>query len=237
MDGQNMNNILSSSDFGAWKLSLHRGVSAGGVGQVVIDSNASTPTGINFQPFATTAAILVGIGTNQESVTPTVVDYQTIPRRCIITATFANAHGEGDVVQSGTQGIQEAINYAAIQGTGQINFTMTERLTLSTSAATTDTSAKLIPANSMILSVAARVVVAIATATDWALGDASTSDRFVAANATLAAGTTSITPNPLFKNLAAGGQAAAAALRVTTTGSQTTAGVIQITTKGILFTA
>lgn len=71
-------------------------------------------------PFATNAPLVIGTGTTVETVTPTAVsgcavgrfanNYQT----CTITASFANVHGAGEVVSSGTFGLQEAINDAAM---------------------------------------------------------------------------------------------------------------------------
>jgi hypothetical protein len=49
-----------------------------------------------------------------------------------------------------------------------------ENLTLSTGGTTTDTAANLLPADSYIESVTARVTTTVATATSWQLGDATT---------------------------------------------------------------
>jgi hypothetical protein len=66
--------------------------------------------------------ITIGAGTTKETVTPTAVSGcipsiqnggPGAPVTCQISATFANAHGQGEVVTSGTFGIQEAINDAA----------------------------------------------------------------------------------------------------------------------------
>ena len=59
--------------------------------------------------------IIVGLGSaNQETVTPTAVSGCNQARAwyglMLITATFANTHGPGDIVVSGDAGIQEAIN-------------------------------------------------------------------------------------------------------------------------------
>lgn len=65
--------------------------------------------------------ITVGAGSTQETVTPTAVSgcYYGAPQfSCKITAVFANAHGQGEVVTSGTQGLQEAINDAGSFGGG-----------------------------------------------------------------------------------------------------------------------
>lgn len=65
--------------------------------------------------------ITVGAGTVQEVVTPTAVSgcFAGAPQgSCTITAAFTNAHGQGEVVSSGSAGIQEAINDAAFFGGG-----------------------------------------------------------------------------------------------------------------------
>ena len=67
--------------------------------------------------------ITVGAGTTKETVTPTAVSgcFIGAPQNsCKITATFANAHGQGEVVTSGSAGIQEAINDAAFFGGGDV---------------------------------------------------------------------------------------------------------------------
>lgn len=107
-----------------------------------------------------------------------------------------------------------------------------ELLTLSTSGATTDTSANLLPAGAVIDSVVVRITTTITTATDWSVGDPTTAARFCSANATLTAGTTSICLNHAKGNVtteAAGrSQTAAAKVRITTTGTPG-AGAIRIT--------
>lgn len=67
--------------------------------------------------------ITVGAGAAKETVTPTAVSgcFIGAPQfSCQITATFANAHGQGEVVTSGSAGIQEAINDAAFYGGGTV---------------------------------------------------------------------------------------------------------------------
>lgn len=71
--------------------------------------------GRTFNPFSTVCPIQVGTGSNQETVTPSAVSTVTGGPAGLtvnITATFANVHGQGDPVASGTAGLQEAINYA-----------------------------------------------------------------------------------------------------------------------------
>lgn len=113
--------------------------------------------------------------------------------------------------------------------------TITEEITLSTSGATTDSTANLLPANSIILGVSARVTTTITTATDWSVGDGSTAARFAAANSTLVAGTTSV-GLAHWAGTVAMVQAAAAKLRITCTGTAG-AGKIRVSVNYITFTA
>jgi len=78
----------------------------------------TTPAGIVFNPLSVTAPISVGVGTSFETVTPTAVSCSTplIYQTCTVTATFTYAHGTGDVVRSGTFGLQEALNYSTTGG-------------------------------------------------------------------------------------------------------------------------
>jgi hypothetical protein len=109
---------------------------------------------------------------------------------------------------------------------------ITESITLSTSGSTTDSVANLLPANSIIEAVVARVTTAITTATDWKLGDGTTAARFTSANATMTAGATDIGLNHQKGGVSTDAtgpvQAAAAKLRITTTGTPG-AGVIRVT--------
>lgn len=106
---------------------------------------------------------------------------------------------------------------------------LTELVTLSTSSATKDTTANLLPSNSLIEAVTARVTTTIATATDWKLGDSVVSGRFTAASTSLTAGSTIVglvhidqTSNSSPR------QTAAAPIRVTCSGTPS-AGAIRIT--------
>lgn len=115
-----------------------------------------------------------------------------------------------------------------------------ELLTLSTGGTTTDTAANLLPAGAIIQAVCCRVTTTITTATNWSVGDPTTAARFSAANSTLTSGTTSVGLDHMsgaVTTLAAGpSQAAAAKVRITTTGTPG-AGVIRITVFYMQFTA
>lgn len=117
--------------------------------------------------------------------------------------------------------------------------TISELLTLSTSGTTTDTTANLLPAGAIILSVMGRVTTTITTATDWQIGDPTTAGRFTAPNATMTADTTDIGRVHMTTGIASATtgiyQSAAAKVRITTTGTPG-AGAIRLTTTYILLT-
>lgn len=145
-------------------------------------------------------------------------------------ASFRNISSlSGNITQSNPTGGATCV-------IGQIH----ESLTLSTSGTTTDTTANLLPANSLILGVTARVTTTITTATDWSLGDATIATRFASANAVMTAGSTSVGLNHLKGGVALDTtgpvQVAAAKLRVTTTLTPG-AGVIRLTVFYMQFTA
>ena len=96
---------------------------ATGAGSVTLETGVVSLTdGYTNAPLATTAAVLVGSGSNQESVTPSAVTSvtSTVPGQAGFTATFSNLHGTGDPVASATAGLQEAINQAHSDGGGTV---------------------------------------------------------------------------------------------------------------------
>lgn len=138
-----------------------------------------------------------------------------------ITATSGNGAGYNLTSSSGAA--------SAVYGHNQ------ESMTLNTGGTTTDSAANLLPANSLILGVTARITTTITTAANWSLGDTSTAARFAAANSTLTAGTTSV-GMAHWAGTVAIVQAAAAKLRITTNANPG-AGVIHIDVFFITFTA
>lgn len=154
------------------------------------------------------------------SGTPAAGSFTTLAASGTLSVTGNATKNANDIQQSanGAQWVR-----------GQIS----EEITLSTSGTTTDSVADLLPANSVIEGVVARVTQAITTATDWKLGDATTAGRFTAAQATtqLNLGATVVGlvhRDPAAVSAAGPQQAAAAKLRVTTTGTPG-AGKIRVT--------
>jgi hypothetical protein len=152
-----------------------------------------------------------------------------------IGANSAPATAGGTILQH--QGVEVArvgplgfgLNRTANSATWQTG-SASELLVLSTSTTFTDTAAQLLPANSIIEAVVARVQTTIVTATDWKLGDPTTVGRFTAANSNLTAGTLESGPGLHVDQTGAPGprQVAAAKVRVTTTGTPS-AGAVRIT--------
>lgn len=77
--------------------------------------NTTTASGIVIAPLSILAPITIGGGTNTETVTPSAVSCSTpaVQYTCQFTATFTYSHGNGDLVRSGTYGLQEAIDAQA----------------------------------------------------------------------------------------------------------------------------
>ncbi len=79
----------------------------------------STIDAIVFYPLNTNADVSVGSDDNAEIVTPaSVSNGGQVYQGTSFTAPFTNDHGSGDPVASATFGLQEAANYAALQGGG-----------------------------------------------------------------------------------------------------------------------
>lgn len=121
----------TSTAVGAATLTLDQGSVRLQDGRTIVPFSAG---GFNIlgQPAAFPAIpIWVGAGGtgNRELVTPTAVSgcYIGAPQgSCKITATFANAHGGGEVVTSGSFGIQEAANDAGFFGGGVVSVDSSE---------------------------------------------------------------------------------------------------------------
>lgn len=81
----------------------------------------NTHDGIKFYPLATDAPINVGSDSDVETVTPSAVSNNNDSYGGMnFTATFANAHAEGDPISSATFGLQEAIDLAQANGGGKV---------------------------------------------------------------------------------------------------------------------
>ena len=96
--------IAGSNTAGTYTITLGTAVGETADGQAIVISTA-TP-------------ITIGVGSSTETVTPTAVAPGIIPNQLLVTATFAYAHGFGDVVRSGSFGLAEAVQAARAAGGG-----------------------------------------------------------------------------------------------------------------------
>jgi len=107
-------------------------------------------------------------------------------KRALNLLTASNTWSGTNTFQTATLAQQTTSNAA------KITFGwVTEQLTLSTGAATTDTSMDL-PANSIIDSVVYRVTTTITTAASYSIGDPTTAARFISGSTGLTAGSTGV---------------------------------------------
>jgi hypothetical protein len=144
------------------------------------------------------------------------------PAAATVTTLTANS----DVTKKAND-IQQSAN-----GAQWVHGQISEEITLSLAAATTDSGADLLPANSIIEAVVARVTGAISTAANWSLGDATTAARFLAATTDLILGTTKVGIaqwNPAGAAPANGPQQSAAAKLRVTCNATATGGKIRVT--------
>lgn len=111
-------------------LQIGTGNASTGAGTItLITGQTQTQGGQGSSPVSTNTPILVGFGSNAETVTPTGVSVASLTGAqpgtgsITITATFANIHGPQESVVSGTYGLQEAINRANAVGGGIVVIT------------------------------------------------------------------------------------------------------------------
>ena len=84
---------------------------------------STTADGRVILPLVVNGVLSVGTGANQEVVVITAVNAPTpsMPNTCTFTASFANAHGIGEIVVSGSGGVQEAAHDRSIIGYGLVS--------------------------------------------------------------------------------------------------------------------
>lgn len=211
--------VYDSRAYYTWRATVFNGpYASGSVSITVAPAFVTLADGYTFSPFSTNVPLTVGVGTpNAETVTPSAVTIAPCPPGlpnnfqggcATVTATFSNSHGQGDIIISGSQGVQDAIQDAGNSGGSSVVYWFIDPgiVTLSTGGANTTLGSISIPARSTVLSATARVTTTIATcAGGWSLGF-STGTEFGAANTTLTAGTTtdsSTIATPVTMNAAA----------------------------------
>jgi len=219
--------VYVSANYAKWSVPISSGpvAAASPATFTLVNGSVSLPDGRQIVPFYVGEVVNVGTGATAEAVTLTAVTgcYLGAPNNtCQISGNSSNAHGQGDQVSSGSNGLGEAVNDAGRYGGGLVYWESDGGIvTLSTTGLTTTVCTSCIPINGIVLGVVARVTTTITGLTAWELGDGTTATRFTAANSTLTAGTVS-----------------AADLQTTTGVASTTTGMLNITSaKNIVLTA
>ena len=111
-------------NFGQYQERIFSGSTAGGTYTLGMTRGYTiTPGGgLSFVPYNVNTPITVGLAGVQETVWPSAVSGCGVgvnnAGSCLVTATFTYAHGQGTPVYSGDYGVQEAIDYAVLQGGG-----------------------------------------------------------------------------------------------------------------------
>lgn len=113
-----------AAEFGRWEAGVDVGFSAAGSKTVVLDVGSFVvPDGMGFMPISTTIPIRVEDFSSSETVTPSSVNCAQGSGICQFTATFSNAHPARFRVRSGSNGLQEAIEYMRQAGGGMVIIT------------------------------------------------------------------------------------------------------------------
>lgn len=129
--GQNQSQIARSGGtfyanaFNTWQAKLYSGGPPGASAGLVVGGGAvPLRDGTVIYPFNTNAPLIWDYGQPgaENLATAGVVGCtsysQVEPPPCAVAAVFANAHGRGATVKSGTAGLQEALNFAYQKGGG-----------------------------------------------------------------------------------------------------------------------
>lgn len=116
-------NQFYPSDFNTWTAVGTNTLSGTGSKTVIVSGPTAVITangGTRFNPFVTNDTLIVDTGTaNQETVTITGTSCNP-PGTCSFTASFSNAHTARYNLNSGTYGLQEAVNAAAASSNGGV---------------------------------------------------------------------------------------------------------------------
>lgn len=111
--------VFVPANFATWKGFCRSNV-ASGAQTIQTDAEFySLRDGTQVNPYSTTIPITIGSGANQETVTPSAVSVVTNVdggSAVLVTATFSNAHSNGDPIVSGTGGVAEAQAAATAAG-------------------------------------------------------------------------------------------------------------------------
>lgn len=116
--GAKSRGIVYAGDYDYQPIRVFQGNSATGSQSINLVTGIITlPDGRTISPFATNVPITIGGGAEQETVTPSAVSNCGLGQpigSCTITATFSQIHSTASLVKSGDNGLQEALNDAAL---------------------------------------------------------------------------------------------------------------------------
>lgn len=159
--------------------------------------------------------------------------------RNIVAGGAATIRGNATV--AGTLGVTGTLtatvtdwNTTSTKGAIFQPFVTEEEITLATGGVTTDSTANLLPADSIILGVATRITDTITTAVNFQVGISGATDRFDGADTNVTAADTAVKLDHI--DAGAMVQAAAAKVRITTNANPG-AGKIRVTVFGYTFSA
>ena len=116
------NGMYNASAYNTWRAQVATGNAATGATTVTVQQNGvALCDNYKIQPFQVGSPITIGIGANAETATVTSVagcSINGVANACTIGATFNNLHGHGDLIVSGSAGVQEAIFDALLSPAG-----------------------------------------------------------------------------------------------------------------------
>jgi lysophospholipase L1-like esterase len=113
----------------------------------------------------------MGLGTNA------IERLRVMPHGGSVPGVVIEAASGQSVPVFQSRGGSDLRGLGATHGESLVIDSVSEEITLATGATTTDSSANLLPAGALILSVTARVTTTITTAANWKVGDATTANR------------------------------------------------------------
>ena len=123
---QGVEGPVFAADFAHYTGRVAVGAASGVTGSytiTMVSGFAVNTKGIAFLPYSIATPITIGVGSVQETVTPTAVSgcgiNTAVPSTCQITATFTYTHGAGTPVYTGDYGLEEAIQFLQSAG-GQV---------------------------------------------------------------------------------------------------------------------
>jgi hypothetical protein len=183
-----------AANYSYWSLQINNASSVPAASPatfILRQGSATLPDGRVIFPYVG-EIVTIGAGSVAESVTLTAVSgcFQNAPvDNCTISGNTSNPHGRGELIASGTVGIGEAEQDAALNGGGSVYW---ERdcgpVTLNTGGLTTTITGCNVPQTFTNFGGSAFVNTTITTATNYGLGIASATGAFFTACTSLTAG-------------------------------------------------